>query len=106
MFTFRPGAGSTRDTENISRRGGGAVRRRGTAGKWTVVEGTIAGYECGDNCYLTIRDARRKEHVGLCTAVIRESWNEATELPGRFWGRKVRVNCHQGACGWAATRVR
>lgn len=55
------------------------------------VEGTIVGYECGDNCYLTIKDAQGEEHTGLCTAPLCDSWNEATTMPDSFKGKRVKV---------------
>src|SRR5215207_10109166 len=56
----------------------------------------IRKYECGDNCYLTIVDARGKEHVGLCTAPLCRTWNEAAEMPDRFLSRKVRAMVTKG----------
>jgi hypothetical protein len=70
------------------------------AGKRTIV-GTIRNHECGDNCYLTIVDAHRKEHVGLCTAPLCRAWNvqgsgQDSEMPKRFAGRKVRITVTKG----------
>lgn len=65
------------------------------AGKRTVM-GTIRSYECGDNCYLTIVDARGKQHDGLCHALLCGAWNNAQEMPKRFIGRKVRVTITTG----------
>ena len=65
------------------------------AGKRTIV-GTIRDYTCGDNCYLTIVDARGKKHDGLCTASLCQAWNKAVEMPKRFVGRKVRVTVTKG----------
>lgn len=66
-----------------------------TAAK-TIV-GTISGYECGDNCYLTITDNKGKEHVGLCTArPLCTKWNADTEMPNWYKGKKVRVTIGRG----------
>jgi hypothetical protein len=54
-----------------------------------TVKGRITGYECGDNCYLTITDATGKEHNALCTARECAAWNDVGEMPQRYIGRKV-----------------
>lgn len=60
------------------------------------VEGRIRGFECGDNCYLTIVDDSHKAHTGLCTASACRPWNENVELPPRYMGRRVVVTLGQG----------
>ena len=55
------------------------------------LEGKISGYECGDNCYLTVTDADGEEHIGLCTATLCENWNAETAMPDSFKGTQVRV---------------
>ena len=54
--------------------------------------GTIASYECGDNCYLTVKDEQGTDHVALCTAPECTSWNELAEMPASFLQRKVQVS--------------
>lgn len=54
--------------------------------------GTIASYECGDNCYLTVKDEQGKDHVALCTAPECASWNEVAEMPASFLQKKVQVS--------------
>src|SRR5262249_6688866 len=66
------------------------------APKSRVVEGTITHYECGDNCYLTIRDSNRRDHVGLCTAPLCQSWNQNAKIPNRFIGKPVKVTVGRG----------
>jgi hypothetical protein len=61
-----------------------------------TIEGRINNYECGDNCYLTIVDKSGKKHVGLCTARKCSPWNDATELPRRYIGKKVVVTLGRG----------
>lgn len=62
-----------------------------------VIEGTISGYECGDNCYLTIKDKNGKERTGLCVASpLCDQWNEKTSMPGSFKGKKVKVSVEKG----------
>ncbi|MFN0278937.1 MAG: hypothetical protein ACKVRN_10075 [Pyrinomonadaceae bacterium] len=59
--------------------------------------GTISGYECGDNCYLTITDKNGKEHVGLCTSrPLCTAWNAETEMPDSYKGRRVKVTVGKG----------
>ena len=59
------------------------------AGK--TITGRIKSFECGDNCYLTIVDARGKSVNGLCEAKACAPWNETTEIPKALIGRKARV---------------
>jgi uncharacterized protein YecT (DUF1311 family) len=57
-----------------------------------ILKGVISRYECGDNCYLIIKDASSgKEHTGLCTASLCQEWNEAVDMPAKFKGKKVRI---------------
>ena len=58
--------------------------------------GKIAAYECGDNCYLTIKDSQGTEHSGLCTASACDKWNENAEMPNSFIGKKVKVTVGRG----------
>lgn len=60
------------------------------AGK--TLTGTIIGYECGDNCYLTVKDEQGTEHVALCTAPQCNSWNEVAAMPKSFLKKKVQVS--------------
>ncbi|QKC86050.1 hypothetical protein EB232_07010 [Mesorhizobium sp. NZP2077] len=61
-----------------------------------TITGTIRGFECGDNCYLTIVDRKKVEQVGLCAAPECESWNEQTAMPSRYKGKRVIVAVGQG----------
>lgn len=56
-----------------------------------AVVGTISGFECGDNCYLTIATSETTQLTGLCIAEACEPWNEAVELPSELVGRAVTV---------------
>ncbi len=64
--------------------------------KGRIIEGRIAGYECGDNCYLRIVDKNQKEHTGLCTARECRPWNNQGEMPSRFIGKRVLVTVGTG----------
>ena len=57
-----------------------------------TLTGTIVSYECGDNCYLTLKDEQGTEHVALCTAPQCDSWNELAAMPASFLQKKVQVN--------------
>jgi hypothetical protein len=61
-----------------------------------IIEGTIAEYECGDNCYLTIVDSNQKQHVGLCAAPLCRAWNQATKMPDRVIGQRVKATVKHG----------
>lgn len=56
-----------------------------------TITGTIRGFECGDNCYLTILDSKKAEQVGLCAAPECKDWNEKAAMPLRFKGKRVTV---------------
>lgn len=57
-----------------------------------TLTGTIVSYECGDNCYLTVKDEQGTEHVALCTAPQCDSWNEVAAMPKNFLKKKVQVS--------------
>ncbi len=61
-----------------------------------TLEGVIVSYECGDNCYLTIRDKKGVEHAGLCTASLCQAWNDVAEMPSKYYKRKVSVMVGKG----------
>lgn len=61
-----------------------------------IIEGTISGYLCGDNCYLTITDKRGKEHTGLCSAPVCRKWNAVAMMPDSYKGKRVRVTIGKG----------
>ena len=61
-----------------------------SAGK--TLTGTIVGYECGDNCYLTVKDEQGTEHVALCTAPQCDSWNEVAAMSKSFLKKKVQLS--------------
>lgn len=73
---------------------GGMLCPAGAKARWLV--GKISEYGCGDNCYLTIVDAKGKSHDALCTAKLCQPWNEAVEMPKEFYGRKVKVKVGTG----------
>lgn len=61
-----------------------------------IIEGTISGYDCGDNCYLTITDKKGKDHTGLCSAPLCSKWNEQGAMPDRYKGKRVKVTVSRG----------
>jgi hypothetical protein len=58
---------------------------------FNVLKGTIAAFECGDNCYLTVDFGKAGELVGLCVAPECESWNANVAIPKKLIGAKVTV---------------
>ena len=62
-----------------------------------VLVGTISGFECGDNCYLTIVDKKGKQHTALCDDRLCEKLMTASgdNLSG-YKGKKVRVTVDTG----------
>lgn len=63
-----------------------------------VVTGTISGFECGDNCYLTIVDKQGKEHTGLCSAepLCEKIMTATGDNLGGYKGKKVKVTVGTG----------
>lgn len=61
-----------------------------------VERGTIAGFECGDNCYLTIRTADGEDLTALCVADTCTPWLEEAAMPQDMIGRKVEVTVGAG----------
>jgi hypothetical protein len=59
--------------------------------------GTITGFECGDNCYLTIVDKKGTEHRALCFADVCDKFAEANDanLAG-YKGKTVKVTIGKG----------
>lgn len=55
-----------------------------------TIEGTIRKFECGDNCYLTIKTAKAEE-TGLCEAKACAPWFEKQKMPRSMIGKKVKV---------------
>jgi hypothetical protein len=56
----------------------------------------IKSFECGDNCYLIVTDARGREIAGLCEAKACQPWNEKTEIPRKLVGRQVSITTGVG----------
>lgn len=61
-----------------------------------ALEGEIVSYECGDNCYLTVKDKAGTEHTALCTAALCDDWNAKAAMPASFIGKKVRIQVGEG----------
>jgi hypothetical protein len=57
-------------------------------GATKTLAGKIVKFECGDNCYLTIR-TEKGEETGLCEAKLCVPWFENQAMPKKFIGRKV-----------------
>lgn len=52
--------------------------------------GAIVKFECGDNCYLTIKPAKGKEITGLCAQAC-SPWATTEDMPPEMVGRIVSV---------------
>ena len=58
---------------------------------------TIAGFECGDNCYLIYtRSGGGEEESALCEARACAPWFEMQEMPAEYIGRRIRVQFGSG----------
>lgn len=73
----------------------GALTSGGALAADRVVEGSIKSFECGDNCYLTIKTAKGDE-TGLCEAKACEPWFERQAMPKSMIGKKVRITTGVG----------
>lgn len=61
------------------------------AAESTNVSGTIAKFECGDNCWLTVKWGKGHELQLLCRARACEPWVDKAAMPRAMIGRKVVV---------------
>ena len=61
-----------------------------------TLTGTIETYDCGDNCYLTIKNEQGQQHTGLCTAPVCEPWNAIAEMPASFLHKRVQITVGTG----------
>jgi hypothetical protein len=60
------------------------------------VSGTISDFECGDNCYLTIRTGDGEDLTGLCVAETCEPWFVEQAIPQELIGKPVTVTVGEG----------
>ena len=58
--------------------------------------GKIVRFECGDNCYLTIKPEDGEEITGLCEAETCQPWNEVAEIPQDLIGTDAEVTLGTG----------
>lgn len=70
-----------------------------------TIEGTIRKFECGDNCYLTIKTAKSEE-TGLCEAKACTPWVEKQKMPKSFVGKKVKATTGTGVQRDASGKTR
>ncbi len=61
-----------------------------------MLNGRIAEFVCGDNCYLTVVDDFGKKHDGLCVAPACAPWNKAAAMPRGLIGKQVSVKVGMG----------
>jgi hypothetical protein len=61
-----------------------------------IETGTIARFECGDNCYLSVKTAGGEELVGLCVADACTPWLEEAAMPADMIGKPVTVTVGTG----------
>lgn len=61
-----------------------------------TITGAISGFDCGDNCYLTIQTAEGEDVAALCHAKQCAPWVEEQALPKTMMGRKVRATLGKG----------
>lgn len=62
---------------------------------WTM-DARLAGFECGDDCWLKVKDLRGRADSILCNAPQCEAWMQAGRLPKALAGRKVRMTLRMG----------
>jgi hypothetical protein len=62
-----------------------------SAQDFNTLTGTIAGFECGDNCYLTVDLGDAGQLTALCVAPECDAWNENVAIPEELIGASVTV---------------
>lgn len=55
-----------------------------------TLEGKIVSFDCGDNCYLTIKTKDAQE-IGLCVAPECDPWNAEAAMPKALIGKSVKA---------------
>ena len=70
-----------------------------------TLEGAIRKFECGDNCYLTIKTAKAEE-IGLCEAKACAPWVEKQGMPRSMIGKKVKITTATGVQRDASGKAR
>ncbi len=60
-----------------------------------IISGTIRKFECGDNCYLTIR-TKSGDTTALCEAKACRPWFENQKMPKKLLGRRVKATVGVG----------
>ena len=55
------------------------------------VTGKIISFDCGDNCYLTIKPAKGDEINALCSIGACVPWFEKQQMPAKFVGKLIEV---------------
>ena len=77
---------------------GPAVARSGperAPKSWTTTA-RLVGFECGDNCWLSVKDARGRRESVLCNAPQCERWMSLGTLPKRLVGKRVKMSMRMG----------
>lgn len=67
-----------------------AIAAAPALGALKTLTGVIVKFECGDNCYLTIR-TKTGEETGLCEAKACIPWFENQKMPKAFIGKRVKA---------------
>lgn len=91
--TAQPAAADAQQPVRVIKKNPKKAKARAAATK--TIEGTIKGFECGDNCYLTIKLAKGEE-TGLCEAKACAPWFENQKMPRAMIGKKVRITTATG----------
>jgi hypothetical protein len=66
---------------------------RAEPARW--ISGTIQKFECGDNCYLTLR-TKSGTTTALCEAKACRPWFENQKIPQKLIGRHVKATVGVG----------
>ncbi len=58
--------------------------------------GKIVSFECGDNCYLTIKPKTGDEINALCSVDLCATWYETQAMPPKYIGKTVKITIGTG----------
>jgi hypothetical protein len=61
-----------------------------------IMKGTIAHFECGDNCYLTLIDKKGKQYTGLCLIAFCEKFMDTGDNLATYQGKAVKATMGKG----------
>lgn len=64
--------------------------------KEKMATGKIVSFECGDNCYLTVKPKTGDDINALCSVDLCATWYETQAMPPKYIGKNVKITIGTG----------